>query len=395
MHKIDAPGHDNNEFTEGDPVLAVPATTVGAKWLTSVQREIVAVIEDAGITLDDSIDTQLLQAIGQLGGGGGARNLCGNPHFDLWTRWGTAYVTHVAPGDYALDRWWVRPDDAGGSGTGRTRQEQYVLGVAGFDGGHPRYRLEYEQLVNPTIASGWSVGQYIYEIDQFKSETVTWSIWAGSQDGSPLDIIMRVVMHYGTGGSPSADEIVVTSSKTINSSAKIEVTGTFASFFGKTLGSNGDAHVTLEIIADGTTESGIEITQSQLEFGTSSSTFAKPAPSVVIHECLRHWQTSYRPGDRGGTAKFDGEYSTNKTVNDTSLIEVDVRLVPEMRVIPAIRWYDPASGTIDRISVGGTSRTVSGEQVASEKSIGKPTITVASSGSIIGQYTCDAEATIA
>lgn len=398
MHKIDAPGATGgNEFTEGDPQLAIAATTVGAKWLNTIQRELVAVVEDVGITLDDTIDTQLLQAIRVLGGGGsvGNRNLSANPHFDLWTRWGTGLRTTVAPGDYVVDRWWVRPDDSGGSGTCRTRQEAFPLGVAGFDDGHPRFQLEYEQLVNPTLASGWAVGQYIYDFDQFKSETVTWSIWATSFDGSPLDIIMRIVMHYGTGGAPSADEVVVSQAKTINTPARISVSGTFLSFSGKTLGTNGDAHVTLEIIADGTTEAGIELTQSQLELGASATQFTKPAPSVIIGDALRHWQTSFRPGDREEVNAFDGEYSTDKSSASTQLVEVDVRLIPEMRIIPVVTWHNPGTGDPDRISVGGTERTVSGSQVVSEKSAGKPTITVSDSGTIVGHYICDAEVVIA
>lgn len=52
-------------FTNGDPGVPTPATTVTAEWLNRVQEELVAVIEDAGLTLDPDDDTQLLQAIDQ------------------------------------------------------------------------------------------------------------------------------------------------------------------------------------------------------------------------------------------------------------------------------------------------------------------------------------------
>lgn len=53
MHRIDGPGATSpgNQFTEGDPVSAVPATVVTADWLNAVQEEISGVIEGASIAL--------------------------------------------------------------------------------------------------------------------------------------------------------------------------------------------------------------------------------------------------------------------------------------------------------------------------------------------------------
>ena len=64
MHKTDAPGATaGNEFTEGNPATATPATQVGAKWLNTIQNEIAFVITQAGISLDDADDEQLYAAI--------------------------------------------------------------------------------------------------------------------------------------------------------------------------------------------------------------------------------------------------------------------------------------------------------------------------------------------
>lgn len=64
MHKVDSFGADpSNEFTEGDSGIPIPATRVGSKWLNSVQRELVEIVEDAGITLSDSVDDQIGDAI--------------------------------------------------------------------------------------------------------------------------------------------------------------------------------------------------------------------------------------------------------------------------------------------------------------------------------------------
>lgn len=67
MHRIDGPGATpDNRFTEGDPVAAVPATEVSAAWLNSVQEELVAIVLEAGLSLDKGDDSQVLQAIRSL-----------------------------------------------------------------------------------------------------------------------------------------------------------------------------------------------------------------------------------------------------------------------------------------------------------------------------------------
>ena len=68
MHRIDAPGHDNNTFVDRDPINGIPGTVVDDDWLNSVQEEIVKVVEGAGIALDKAKKDQMLGAIGRLAG---------------------------------------------------------------------------------------------------------------------------------------------------------------------------------------------------------------------------------------------------------------------------------------------------------------------------------------
>ena len=56
----------SGEFTEGNPVGAIPATPIKAVWLNAIQRELVAVIEGAGLTLDRANDGQVLAAVQRL-----------------------------------------------------------------------------------------------------------------------------------------------------------------------------------------------------------------------------------------------------------------------------------------------------------------------------------------
>lgn len=67
MHRIDSPNAlPGGFFTEGDPMVPVPATEVSDDWLNAVQEEIAAVIGAAGITLDKKSNSQLLAAIKEL-----------------------------------------------------------------------------------------------------------------------------------------------------------------------------------------------------------------------------------------------------------------------------------------------------------------------------------------
>ena len=56
----------DHQFTEGDPGNGVPATTVTAVHMNGVQNELVHIIEEAGLTPDESVHTQVLQALGEL-----------------------------------------------------------------------------------------------------------------------------------------------------------------------------------------------------------------------------------------------------------------------------------------------------------------------------------------
>lgn len=66
MHRIDAPYHVNNMFSEGDPAQGAEATDVSAAWLNAVQEELVAVILAAGIALAKGNSAQLLAALQAL-----------------------------------------------------------------------------------------------------------------------------------------------------------------------------------------------------------------------------------------------------------------------------------------------------------------------------------------
>ena len=66
MDRIKGAGHVNNRFVSEDAQAGRPPTELTAEWFNNVQEELCAVIEKAGITLNESDKTQLYQAIVQI-----------------------------------------------------------------------------------------------------------------------------------------------------------------------------------------------------------------------------------------------------------------------------------------------------------------------------------------
>lgn len=67
MHRIDSStATPDNRFTEGDPTIPVPATTVTAAWLNALQEEAIAVLAAAEIAPDKANNAQMLAAILKL-----------------------------------------------------------------------------------------------------------------------------------------------------------------------------------------------------------------------------------------------------------------------------------------------------------------------------------------
>lgn len=54
---------ENDEFTDGAPATGLKPTPLLAAWFNLIQRELVKVVESAGLTLDPTDDTQLWQAL--------------------------------------------------------------------------------------------------------------------------------------------------------------------------------------------------------------------------------------------------------------------------------------------------------------------------------------------
>ena len=63
MHKIDGQYNVGGEFVDGNSGAGINATRLNAKWFNTIQRELCNIVQDAGITLSDEDDAQVVKSI--------------------------------------------------------------------------------------------------------------------------------------------------------------------------------------------------------------------------------------------------------------------------------------------------------------------------------------------
>ncbi|AYH09434.1 phage tail protein [Pectobacterium parmentieri] len=66
INKITSTANSDNEFTDGVVAAGIQPTILPADWFNVIQRELVAVVEGAGLALDDNNDKQISEIIGRI-----------------------------------------------------------------------------------------------------------------------------------------------------------------------------------------------------------------------------------------------------------------------------------------------------------------------------------------
>lgn len=166
MHRIDGEGATpDGKFTEGNPSIGLIATEVTADWLNAVQEEILAVLDEAGITPQKADNTQLKQAIIALITGGGVAVTA-------------AGVTIADAGDYFI----------GGDVEAALQQIAQKVYQGVFNANQVR-----RQVVNVTGASGTQAGHAENIVQVSSASGVNYTVNPDSGYNAPLGTAIEVV----------------------------------------------------------------------------------------------------------------------------------------------------------------------------------------------------------
>lgn len=227
----------------------------------------------------------------------GFRNAIINGNFDIWAR-GTSFSP--GSGVYTADRWAVVFD-----GTGATRtisRVAFTLGQTDVPG-EPAYFLRFAQSVAGSNATFNGIQQRIEGVRTFAGQQVTVSFYAKATSAITIPAV-GFKQSFGTGGSPSADTFTTfASSISITTSwQKFTYTGTIPSITGKTLGSDNNDALVLDLSFPLNTTFTLDLSMVQLEPGPVATNFERRPLEIEQGLCERYYQTNafgsagYTPG---------------------------------------------------------------------------------------------------
>jgi hypothetical protein len=301
-------------------------------------------------TLGDAIDT----SVWNVGYGQAGKNKFTNGDFNVNQRSFTSTTTN---GAYTFDRWRATTE---GDGSGTFSAQTFTLGtapVAGYEGKNFLRIVTASQTSAPVRTI---IGQRIESVRTFAGQTVTLSFWAKAATGTPK-LYLEPQQQFGTGGSPSAANTEAGQQVTLSTSwVRYSATFSIDSIAGKTLGTNNDDYLQMQIWVSAGTDynartSSLGIQSNtfdfwgmQVEYGSKATPF-QTATGTIAGE-LQLAQRYYYRWTTGGNANA---YSHSIFVYIGTEAYGTFPLPTTMRVNPTV--LDTTGTAADyRIFVGGS-----------------------------------------
>ena len=267
-----------------------------------------------------------------------------NGNFAIAQR-GTSFTTDNI---YTLDRWFSS-DGSGGSPARTLSQETFTLGQTDVPNAY--YYARHNQ-TSATPNGNSSLVQKIEDVTQFDGQTITLSFYAKAD--AAMDIDIRFIQDFGTGGSPSSD-VTVTETVSISTSwTKYTVTTTLGSLSGKTLGTDGVHTTFLQVNMEfqPTTTFTFDIAQVQLELGESATEFEHRPYGLELSLCQRYYQSLGDSTVLYVTTQFNStnhwvatSFVTSMRANPTITKTVAGTIIQENVSPDAVSWAFNSSGT--------------------------------------------------
>lgn len=225
-------------YVVGDRVVD---DTDGTLWQAQVSHTSAA----TGSFADDrAANPTFWLQVGAQASQSGFRNKIINGGFDVWQR-GTSFSQPGVLGTdrYTADRWRISGSFSGGETLNITRQA-FPLGQTDVPG-NLRYFIRMERTVAGVAHHVFR--QAVENVRTLSGQIATLTFYYKGTPGKNIDVVMR--QNFGTGGTPSIEVTtsVATGIGLTGNWQKHSVVFFVPSISGKTLGTNGDHYLALEI----------------------------------------------------------------------------------------------------------------------------------------------------
>lgn len=292
----------------------------------------------------------------------GLRNAIINGRFDIWQR-GTSF-TNPALATYGPDRW--RLDHNGTGGTTQYSRQSHSLGLTTAE--TPVYSLFYNRTVATSGETINVIQQRIEDVQTFEGKTVTLSFYARTTTTITLPEIF-VRQYFGTGGSPSTqvDTTVATNVAVLSSSfAKFSYSFTLPSTTGKTLGTDSNHWLAVNIRFPLNDACNINITNVQLQLGAAATPFERRPLGLELAFCQRYYFKTF-PQDTAPAQNVGvtGAYGFGQLVAGAVAASYPMCAFPvEMRAAPTITGFNPSAANANPRNVGAGANYTSATYTA-------------------------------
>jgi hypothetical protein len=218
----------------------------------------------------------------------GLQNEIINGDFKIWQR-GTSFST-PANSSYLADRW--RTDYNGTIGAFTISRQSFTLGQTDVPG-NPTYFLRWNHTSAGSGSTARVFQQKIEGVSTLAGKSATVTFWAKAD--SARSIAIRAIQEFGTGGSPSASvQSAATTVDLTTAWQRFDVSIAIPSISGKTLGSNGDDHLSLQFEMPLNVTFTIDIANVMFNEGGPAAAFklAGETHSGEVTLCQRYYEVA-------------------------------------------------------------------------------------------------------
>jgi hypothetical protein len=342
-----------------------------------------------------------------------------NGNFDVWQRYPTGSKALTLDfNNFVADRWvdYIQSDT---TTWGTVTVSRFSLNPGDLPGSFYAHQKNFSQAVSPTAAAQSFSSEKIENGTRYlcgNGKKVTVSFWAKSDlAGKRLGVCS--FQNYGSGGSPSAVELLAGQSVTLTSSwAKYSVTIPTNTLAGKVFGTNNDDYLELRfqdvwgtnytnrfsgvVTSEGVGAAGnVYIAQIQVNAGDQALPFQPRSFAEELALSQRYYEKSYNYLHAPGAAVTNGLYnsillSANYTAGQRLVVGSNIRFKVSKRTAPTMTFYGD-SGTLGiwwSVAFGGNitiGTTFPGTESCTVTTVNA--VNVASNGEMYGHWIADAE----